>query len=73
MSWIVYNLRENLDVLWAKEQREKQKRINYAENQKKIGQNILNIEKTEEEFDWNKVKQPRLAGEGTTPQEMMTM
>ena len=69
---IVYNLRENLNVDWARKQREIQKRKNYEENQQKIGQNILNIEKTEEEFDWDQVKIPGLAIKGSTPQEMMT-
>jgi len=70
---IVYNLREELDVDWAKKQREIQKRKNYEENQKKIGQNILNIEKSEEEFDWDQVKIPGLTIKGSAPQEMMVM
>lgn len=65
-------MRENLNVDWARKQRELQKRRNYEENQQKIGQNILNIEKTEEEFDWDQVKIPGLAVKGSTPQEMMT-
>jgi len=73
MEDIVYNLREELDIDWAKKQREIQKRKNYEENQKKIGQNILNIEKNEEEFDWDQVKMPGLTVKGSTPQEMMTM
>ena len=69
----MYNLREELDVDWAKKQREIQKRKNYEENQKKIGQNILNIEKSEEEFDWDQVKIPGLTIKGSAPQEMMVM
>ena len=62
-----------MDIDWAKKQREAQKRKNYEENQKKIGLNILNIEKNEEEFDWEQVKIPGLTVKGSTPQEMMTM
>lgn len=73
---IVYHLRENKnpkDVEWAKKQREIQKRKNHEENQLKIGQNIIKIEKTEEEFDWEQVKIPGLVVKGSAPQEMMTM
>ncbi len=61
-----------MNIDWVKKQRELQKRRNYEENQLRIEQNILTVEKKEEEFDWEQVKIPGLVVKGSAPQEMMT-